>query len=74
MLKAPSCADCHGGGHDVRSILDAKSVAQKSAVMEMCNSCHAGITKTYTASVHGQALAKGDENAPTLPPATARTA
>lgn len=65
MLKSPSCTDCHGGGHDVQEVKDAKSGAQKAAVMAMCDSCHSGITKTFSGSAHGKALAKGDENAPT---------
>jgi len=64
MLKAPSCVDCHGGGHDIMAVDDAKSTVRKSEVMAMCSGCHEGITEKYMRSAHGQALTNGDENAP----------
>ena len=60
---APSCNDCHGV-HDIKSSQDVASHTHKSQLSATCTACHVGIEKTMSASVHGVALAKGDEKAP----------
>jgi predicted CXXCH cytochrome family protein len=56
---APVCVDCHGG-HDVKA-----PNRPRTRVAATCARCHAGIAKTYAASVHGQDLAQNVADAPT---------
>ena len=60
---AASCSDCHGS----HGILDSRNQASRTnhwKVPETCGSCHKDIAKTYTDSVHGQAVANGVAGAP----------
>ena len=72
---APSCIDCHGE-HGVRSSTDPESVTSRSRQAKMCESCHlddpevrervgpsAGFIASYEQSVHGQAMAHGNDAA-----------
>jgi hypothetical protein len=63
LLSAPNCSDCHGF-HDIKRKNDAGSRVFRSTVPETCGKCHEGITRRYTAGVHGQELAKGNPEAP----------
>jgi len=56
---APVCVDCHGG-HDVQS-----PNVPRTRVAETCAKCHAGIARTYAASVHGQDVAQNVADVPT---------
>jgi hypothetical protein len=63
LLSAPNCSDCHGF-HDIRRKSDAASRVFRAAVPETCGKCHEGISRRYTAGVHGQELSKGNPEAP----------
>jgi predicted CXXCH cytochrome family protein len=72
---APGCIDCHGV-HGVASSSDTSSQTGRLHASKMCLSCHldraetrsrvgpsAGFIASYELSVHGQALAHGNESA-----------
>lgn len=63
LLVAPSCNDCHGV-HDIHAISDSDARTSKASLAGTCGNCHYGIENTYSQSVHGQLLAKGDALAP----------
>jgi cytochrome b subunit of formate dehydrogenase len=58
---APDCALCHGSAHE---LLPPKSQAFRAAVPETCGMCHSEVVGQFRASVHGQALARGINQAP----------
>ena len=60
---AAVCTDCHNA-HDVRSGKDPKSTIFKFNVPATCNKCHAEQSAQFVASVHGQALERGNWQAP----------
>ncbi|MFH1263949.1 MAG: cytochrome b/b6 domain-containing protein [Pseudomonadota bacterium] len=62
-LKAAVCSDCHGA-HTVQPGREMTSKTAKKAIPAACGRCHAKMVEDYTASIHGQALAKGIEDAP----------
>jgi cytochrome b subunit of formate dehydrogenase/5-methylcytosine-specific restriction endonuclease McrA len=62
--KAAVCTDCHGV-HQILPASDPKSPISKIAVASTCGKCHTGVANTFTASIHGQALACGNMLAPT---------
>ena len=61
--KAAVCTDCHGV-HEILAAADQKSPIYKSNVPATCGKCHAQVSNTFTASIHGQALAHGNQLAP----------
>jgi cytochrome b subunit of formate dehydrogenase len=77
MKGAPSCIDCHGE-HRVEPIESKASPVYKSHEAKVCLNCHlnnpdvrtrvgpsAGFIEAYESSVHGVALAAGNEKAAT---------
>jgi cytochrome b subunit of formate dehydrogenase/nitrate/TMAO reductase-like tetraheme cytochrome c subunit len=62
--KAAVCTDCHGV-HEILPASDPKSPISKVAVASTCGKCHVDVANTFTASIHGQALARGNLLAPT---------
>jgi formate dehydrogenase gamma subunit len=62
-LKAAACSDCHGS-HDLRKASDPSSRVNKQNIAETCARCHPGISKTYSGSIHGTVLKKGNVDAP----------
>lgn len=58
---APDCATCHGKAHELDA---AKTVQFRTAVPELCGSCHSDVAEQYQDSVHGQAIKKGLVQAP----------
>jgi cytochrome b subunit of formate dehydrogenase len=62
--KAAVCTDCHGV-HEILPARDAKSPISKFAVAATCGKCHADVANTFNASIHGQALTRGNGLAPT---------
>ena len=62
--KAAVCTDCHGV-HQILPASDPKSPISKVAVASTCGKCHTDVANTFTASIHGQALAHGNMLAPT---------
>jgi cytochrome b subunit of formate dehydrogenase len=61
--KAAVCTDCHGS-HQILSASDAQSPIYKFNVPATCGKCHAAIKDTFTQSIHGQAIARGNGLAP----------
>lgn len=61
--KAAVCTDCHGA-HDIRSAADSKSPIFKFNVPATCAKCHSDVEKIYAESIHGQAVARGNWQAP----------
>jgi cytochrome b subunit of formate dehydrogenase len=61
--KAAVCTDCHGV-HDILSSGDPKSSIFKFNVPATCGKCHGPVEREYTQSIHGQAIAHGQWQAP----------
>ena len=62
--KAAVCTDCHGA-HEILPANDPKSPISKFNVPVTCGKCHTDIDDTFKQSIHGQALARGNQLAPT---------
>jgi cytochrome b subunit of formate dehydrogenase len=61
--KAAVCTDCHGS-HEIRPANDPKSGIYQQNVPATCAKCHDNIRQEYVQSVHGQAVARGNTQAP----------
>ena len=61
--KAAVCTDCHGS-HEILSANDSKSSIFKFNVPATCAKCHKTIEQEFTQSIHGQAIAHGNGQAP----------
>ena len=61
--KAAVCTDCHGA-HDILSPGDPKSSIFKFNVPGTCAKCHDNVKQEFMGSIHGQAIAKGNWQAP----------
>lgn len=61
--KAAVCTDCHGT-HEILDAKDPKSPIFKFNVPLTCGRCHDQISKEFQQSIHGQALAHGNWQAP----------
>ena len=61
--KAAVCTDCHGA-HRILAASDPQSPISKSHLPATCGKCHAAIAQTYQQSIHGQAMARGNQLAP----------
>jgi len=61
--KAAVCTDCHGT-HEILPASDAKSPIYKASVPGTCGKCHTAIENTFNQSIHGQAIARGNQMAP----------
>lgn len=61
--KAPVCQDCHGS-HEVMFHDSTSSATFKLNRPATCGRCHIDIFSVYQSSVHGQALAGGNLDAP----------
>jgi thiosulfate reductase cytochrome b subunit len=74
--EAPACASCHGAVHEFPARADPGSKVAKRNLPRTCGACHAspaflakhqlGLARpieAYERSVHGRALAAGDERA-----------
>jgi formate dehydrogenase gamma subunit len=60
---AATCSDCHGS-HGILPSQDAKSKINHFNIPATCGQCHTDIAKTYSESVHGQAMKSGEAGAP----------
>lgn len=58
------CSDCHGA-HGALKAGDALSKVNKFNIAKTCGKCHTEIAEVYNASVHGDALREGLQDAPT---------
>ncbi|HTS37028.1 MAG TPA: cytochrome b/b6 domain-containing protein [Candidatus Solibacter sp.] len=61
--KAAVCTDCHGT-HEILDAKDSKSPIFKFNVPLTCGHCHDAVSKEFQASIHGQAIAQGNWQAP----------
>ena len=61
--KAAVCTDCHGT-HEILDAKDSKSPVFKFNVPLTCGKCHNTISAEFQQSIHGQAVAKGNWQAP----------
>ncbi len=61
--KAAVCTDCHGQ-HDILAATDPKSPINKFNVPVTCAKCHDNVKQEYVQSIHGQAIARGNWQAP----------
>ena len=61
--KAAVCTDCHGS-HEIIPASDAKSPISKASVPATCGKCHTEIETAFNQSIHGQAIARGNQLAP----------
>ncbi|MFP5249708.1 MAG: cytochrome b/b6 domain-containing protein [Acidobacteriota bacterium] len=61
--KAAVCTDCHGA-HNILSAKHPESPIYKFNVPATCGKCHAQIANTFNASIHGQAIVRGNALAP----------
>src|SRR5690348_3275492 len=60
---AAVCTDCHGS-HEILAASDAKSSIFKFNVPTTCGKCHDAVKQQFVTSIHGQAVARGDWQAP----------
>jgi cytochrome b subunit of formate dehydrogenase len=61
--KAAVCVDCHGN-HEILPAGDTKSPIFKFNVPNTCGQCHAAVKQQFAGSIHAQALARGNWQAP----------
>ena len=61
--KAAVCTDCHGA-HEVLGANSEKSPIFKFNIPQTCGKCHGNVTSVFNASVHGQAITRGNTRAP----------
>jgi cytochrome b subunit of formate dehydrogenase len=61
--KAAVCTDCHGA-HDIMTAADPKSPIFKFNVPHTCGRCHGPVEREFQQSIHGQAIARGNGEAP----------
>ncbi len=70
--KAAVCTDCHGA-HSILPASDARSPISRMSVPATCGKCHTEIENTFNQSIHGQAIARGNQLAPVARIATGST-
>lgn len=63
QAEAPSCIDCHGV-HILQRESEPGSAIHKFNVHNICAKCHISVAMEYSHSVHGVALSKKNEDAP----------
>jgi formate dehydrogenase gamma subunit len=61
--KAAVCIDCHGA-HEILGANDQKSPIFKFNVPQTCGKCHGDVATVFATSVHGKAIAHGNDRAP----------
>jgi len=62
-MKAAVCTDCHGS-HEILPARDSQSPISKFNVPATCGKCHTLVQQTYMASIHGQAITRGNSMSP----------
>jgi cytochrome b subunit of formate dehydrogenase len=62
-MKAAVCTDCHGA-HAILPPNDPQSPISRLSVPATCGQCHTDIQNTFNASIHGQAIAHGNQLSP----------
>ena len=61
--KAAVCTDCHGA-HDILAASDPRSSIFKFNVPGTCAKCHGPVEQQFAQSIHGQAITRGNWQAP----------
>lgn len=61
--KAAVCTDCHRA-HDILTAADPKSPIFKFSVPQTCGRCHENVSQEFLGSIHGQAIQRGNSQAP----------
>lgn len=61
--KAAVCTDCHGT-HEILAASDPNSSIFKFNVPTTCAKCHQPVKQEFMQSIHGQAIARGNGQAP----------
>jgi cytochrome b subunit of formate dehydrogenase len=61
--KAAVCTDCHGS-HEILNGANPKSSIAKANVPFTCAKCHDKVEQEFMASIHGQAVTRGNWQAP----------
>ena len=61
--RAAVCTDCHGA-HEILGAADPKSSIFKFNVPATCGKCHKPVELQFAQSIHGQAIARGEWQAP----------
>ena len=61
--KAAVCTDCHGS-HEILAAGNPKSSIFKFNVPKTCGNCHGPVAQEFNQSIHGQAIARGQWQAP----------
>ena len=61
--KAAVCTDCHDT-HEILPASDPKPPISKFNVPITCGQCHSDVASTFMQSIHGQAIARGNQLAP----------
>ena len=61
--RAANCVDCHGS-HDMKGTNEPTSFVNKMHIPETCAQCHVKVAEEYQHSSHGEALLKGNHDAP----------
>jgi cytochrome b subunit of formate dehydrogenase len=61
--EAATCKSCHGN-HEILPSEDPRSPVHHENVVATCAQCHGEIAATFSASVHGQAAARGIRESP----------
>ncbi len=64
MLGAAVCTDCHGT-HKITTVNDPASAANRKNISATCGRCHSGTLTTYQGSIHGHAMAAGNDSSAT---------
>src|SRR5574337_139743 len=62
-VKAAACTDCHDS-HEVLAAGNPKSRIFKFNVPQTCGRCHQDVARQFMTSIHGQALQRGNWQAP----------
>ena len=61
--KAATCSNCHGA-HDMQKGTDPRSLVNRLNTPQTCARCHGDVAQTYSESIHGKAILKGNMDAP----------
>ena len=61
---AAGCVECHGS-HEIVPFASSSSPVNRANIGATCGTCHADVQKEFQDSIHGQAIAKGFQDAPT---------
>ncbi len=61
--KAAVCTDCHGS-HEILAATNDKSPIFRFNVPATCAKCHESVKQEFMQSIHGQAIARGNSQAP----------